>query len=119
MVQAGARLVLVPPLNRTTGPAHWDLCSGEWGGGRPVLHGGGGSGQGSRRCLRILWPFFGCSHPWGEVIRRFGTGEQAEVVELDSGRRMPCGKQLPLLSARRTGSVRNALEKRLKKEKFP
>ena len=102
MVQAGARLVLVPAaFNRTTGPAHWDLVFRQ----RAVDGQCFTAGAAPARDPAAAYVSYGHSlvvSPWGEVIRRFGTGEQAEVVELDLRQTDAVRKQLPLLSAWRT-----------------
>lgn len=101
MVQAGARVILVPAaFNMTTGPAHWDLVFRQ----RAVDGQCFTAGAAPARDPSAAYVSYGHSlavSPWGDHVARFGSGEQAEVVDLDLRRVEEIREQLPLLSARR------------------
>lgn len=102
MALAGAQAIIVPAaFNMTTGPAHWELAFRQ----RAVDNQLYTVGVAPARDEAGPYVSYGnsivCS-PWGDVVYRAGSGECAEVVELDFDRNAQVRAQLPLLSSRRT-----------------
>lgn len=106
MVDAGARIILVPAaFNTTTGPAHWELLFRQRAVDNQVYTVGTAPARDPDASYRSWGHSIVCS-PWGEVLMQMDEAESVVVTELDLDRVEEIRTQLPLLLQRRTDVYR-------------
>lgn len=102
MALEGARVLLAPAaFNMTTGPAHWELLLRQRAVDNQCFTVGTSPAR-DESASYVAWGNSMVCDPWGTMLHRCGTGEEAVVTELDMDRVDAVRRQLPILSARRT-----------------